>query len=200
MKHFSKSKTYTQTVEDEFGNLIEVKRRKYHPKTFRRINHETQTQTQTPPKRPAKEYALFLMGRREYSQQELRQKMKNKGYEDTSIEETLNWLQEKGFQSDERFAQSLIRNQQNRYGNRRIQQNLHQKGIDSDLIQKTLTISDDETERAFLAISKFKKYDLKDPKTKEKAIRFLAQRGFSYDLISKAWKHLNQNNDEIEDY
>lgn len=188
---FNKSKkSKTIWVEDRFGESHPQKikeRKKYDPQAIK-----------SPPKRPAKEYVGFLMGRREYSRKELEQKMKLKGYEPLMIEQTLDWMTEHNYQSDERFAASVVRQQGRRLGNSRLSQNLQQKGVDKELILESLEQADDEGERANGVIDKFSKYDLTDLKIKQKAFRFLMSRGFSYDLTQKAWKELCLKKEEEE--
>ena len=55
-----------------------------------------------------KNYILGLLGRREYSRQELLQKLRLKKFDDQSIKMVLDEMEADNWQSDERFAQNLI--------------------------------------------------------------------------------------------
>ena len=157
-----------------------------------------------PPTRPAKDYVLWLMGRREYSRLELEQRLKLKGYPETDIAPALDWLQEHNFQSDERFAASLVRQQSNRLGNRRLAQTLKQKGVSAEIAVEVIATTDDEDGRADSAISKYARLDLSDfevrQKAREKAFRFLTSRGFSFDVAKRAWKRMldGQPDDDVD--
>ena len=77
--------------------------------------------------------ALSLQGRREHSRAELTQKLKLFGASVVQIEETLVRLAEYSLQSDDRFAESLVRSQLLRgRGQRAIKQVLQQRGLDAE--------------------------------------------------------------------
>ena len=77
--------------------------------------------------------ALSLQGRREHSRVELTQKLKLFGASADQIEEALVRLAEYSLQSDDRFAESLVRSQLLRgRGQRAIKQVLQQRGLDAE--------------------------------------------------------------------
>lgn len=135
--------------------------------------------------------ACFYLSRREYSRKELLDKMIRKyGLESEElILEVLDFVQDKGWQSDKRFAESYVRSKAARgIGPRRINRELQQKGVD-------LKVSDLEVETPnFLEKAEemvWKKYgkDLKNwegmeyeekYKLKGKIQRFLAYRGLPF--------------------
>ena len=53
-------------------------------------------------------YGMYLLGRRDYSAKEMAKKFKEKEYQPEEIELVMAHLQERGYQSDERFARSFI--------------------------------------------------------------------------------------------
>ncbi len=137
------------------------------------------------PKQSAKKYALWLLGRREWSEKELRQRLAVKGYEESEISECLEFCQQHGFQSDERFAASRIRSRASTRGNRRLTQELSQKGVEPGLAATLLAQAGGEEERACAAARKFegKPWSVE---LKAKVWRFLAARGFSSQAIKAA--------------
>lgn len=141
------------------------------------------------PKRPAKLYATWLLGRREYSAQELRQRLKLKGYGPTAIEECLTFLAAHHLQDDARFAESRVRAKSRAMGNRRIRQDLANKGIAEDVALQAMAGLDEEAERAQVASRRFEGKDL-TPELKAKVWRFLMARGFGSDAIKAALKRL----------
>lgn len=168
-----------------------------------------------PAKQPvsAKAKVLAWLARREHSQKELLQKLRRLGYSDEDAQEALAWAMSKQFQSDTRFGQSLIRRRSSNYGDKVIQAELSQHGVNQWPVQKAeaLSTSDDlvdpndlqpEQERVYawlqrryawpveqmLAESDNKKQDLLN--LKAKAMRALSARGFEFDNIHRAWKRL----------
>lgn len=138
-----------------------------------------------PPKQPPRDYAIFMLGRRDYSAKELRDRMKRRGYTLDQIEPTLTQLAESGLQSDARYAEVQTRMRAARSGNRKLRQQLKQNGVAEDLVDAAMEEAGDETERAVQALRKFHDQAL-DAKLQQKIYRFLASRGFGFDAIKKA--------------
>ena len=75
--------------------------------------------------------AIDLLSRREHSQLELRKKLVAKGFADDEVDELLLRLHEENLQSDERYAESYVRQRVDKgYGPIRIRQELRQKGCE----------------------------------------------------------------------
>jgi regulatory protein len=142
------------------------------------------------PSRPAKNYALWLLGRREWSAKELETRLKLKGYAAEEIAECLEFCQKHKFQSDQKFAESRTRNRASSHGNRRISQELSQKGVSGETIALALADAGDEKARALSAAQRFSGKE-QTQALKAKAWRFLAARGFSGDAIKAALQSLN---------
>lgn len=126
--------------------------------------------------------ALFLQGRREHSRVELTQKLKFFGASAVQIEEVLARLAEYALQSDDRFAESLVRSQLLRgRGQRAIKQALQQRGLDAEhpaLAEQT--VDTDWTLRAQQLLQRrFGDNLSREAKEKARYIRFLQYRGFS---------------------
>ncbi|MEW6039812.1 MAG: regulatory protein RecX [Pseudomonadota bacterium] len=95
---------------------------------------------------------------------------------------------DRGWQSDDRFAESFVRARQARgYGVNRIRQELRLRGVDADLADSQGWLTD--MDRVYT-----KKYRGKPPMTtpRERAsrARFLAQRGFTPSQIQDFFKRL----------
>jgi len=146
--------------------------------------------------------AVGLLARREHGEQELRQKLKLREYEDEDIEAAIDRLLEKNYLCDERFAASVCRHRANRgFGWQYISNELKQKGVCSIIIQQLKKNCEiDWYLQAELAYNKrFPSYedahDVEEEsrhankeilikaqnKMKAKKIRFLQYRGFSLD-------------------
>ncbi len=141
------------------------------------------------PSRPAKQYAAYLLGLREWSAKELAERLKLKGYAQQEIEDCLAFCQKHELQSDKRFAQSRTRMRSRTHGNRRISLELARKGVAPDIISDTVGSADNEADRIMDAAARFEGKDM-TPALSAKAWRFLMSRGFSGDSIKAALKQL----------
>lgn len=126
--------------------------------------------------------ALSLQARREHSRVELTQKLTQFGASSDQIDDVLRRLSEYALQSDDRFAESLVRSQLQRgRGQRAIKQALQQRGLDADhpaLVEQASTLDWDV--RALNTLqSRFGSQLSRDMKDKARYIRFLQYRGFS---------------------
>lgn len=137
-------------------------------------------------------YIIFLLGLREYSQAEIRTKLKLREHTDEEIDKALKWASEGGYQSDERYARSQIKAKSSRKGNRTLLYEMKRKGIDEEIIKDAIAELDSEEKRAARALDKYRNKEI-DQKLKEKAFRSLAGKGFSYGSIKKAWEHVLNN-------
>lgn len=145
------------------------------------------------PTRPPRQYALWLLGRREWSEYELRQRLSTKGYAQVQIDDAIDFAQSHGLQSDERFAASRVRYLARARGNRLLVKELSCKGIDADIANRALHDAPDESERAVQAVQRFMGRQL-DIKGRARVYRFLVARGFSGDAVRYAMKALEHSN------
>ena len=102
------------------------------------------------------------------------------------IEAVLDDFEARGWLSDQRFAEALVRRRSERFGTRKIQDELSQAGIDSaktvDLLKN---LKETEYQRAHELWQR--KFGALATEQKERArqYRFLASKGFSSDVVSK---------------
>lgn len=145
------------------------------------------------PRQPCKAYALTLLAKREYTAKTLSAKLQSKGYDADEIAATMAFLQDRNFQSDERYAQSKTRQLENRSGNAYVNMALTSKGIAEELARSQVEQPDPEPERAKLAIARFQSKVLAEGMTqplRQKIYRALAQRGFNSSSIRGAIRWL----------
>lgn len=136
----------------------------------------------------ARNKAMDLLARREHSTTELRQKLKQRAFDNDVIELVLASLQQDNLQSDRRFTESYINHRSNAgLGPIKIVQELRQKDIDDDLISQQMSaLSIDWDEQ--LEQQRIKKYGEPIPtdcKQNIKQARFLQNRGFSPESIMR---------------
>jgi len=129
----------------------------------------------------------YLM-RREYSQKELVQRLTDKGYIKSDSLEVIEALQQKGLQSDARFAESYARSRVHKgIGPLRIQSELQQRGAGDYPFD--MAVEDIVGSWALLLEQVYtKKYGdtpCLERKEQAKRSRFLQQRGFTSDMIRR---------------
>ena len=132
------------------------------------------------------EVAIGLLSRREHSQFELRRKLKNKGFDEEEINVAIEKLQLNNLLSDERFAESYINMRKRRgYGPLRIEQELRQRGINTELADQFLDGSSQEWQ-SIMQKQYSKKYgDVPALEFSDRAKRakYLQSRGFPLDWV-----------------
>ncbi len=131
---------------------------------------------------------IDLLSRREHSRLELFRKLSRTLQEGETIDdvnETLDTLQSRGYLSNERFAESRVRSREARYGNARLAYELRMSGVDDESIREALNQSGDELERARAVWARKFSEPPQDARERARQIRFLASRGFSFDVIGK---------------
>ncbi len=128
--------------------------------------------------------AMDLLARREHSRRELRDKLKRRYHDLNIIDEELDRLSEENLQSDQRFAESFLRQRLSRgHGPMRIRQEARQKGISDGEIGAAMEAEEpnwydlarDTYQRKFGALPP------DDIKEKARRSRFMQYRGFALD-------------------
>jgi regulatory protein len=130
--------------------------------------------------------AMRYLVRREYSRAELHAKLLLKAAPDDNVDGVLDELAARGWLSDSRAAEQLVRMRRNRFGMQRITYELRKKGIGEDLIHDALPQMRDTELEAARSIWQ-KKFGIAPENGKEKAkqLRFMQSRGFMPDVIFK---------------
>lgn len=128
--------------------------------------------------------ALVMLSRREYSRAELEQRLGRQEGAAPLLEEVLERLREQGLQSDERFAESLLRSRISRgQGPLRITQELRNKGVDESIREEVLGGCEQDWFELARSVRE-RRFGLEPPedaKMQAKQWRFLVYRGFSQD-------------------
>ena len=144
------------------------------------------------PKR-AKLRAMNLLQKRDYTERKLRDKLKEGMYSDDVIDEAIEYLKSYKYIDDERYAEDYIRYQMNLRSKNRIRQDLIQKGISTDLIDRLMNEAyetEENNPELALCVNLLRKKHY-DPDTatyedKQKIMAFLYRKGFGNDVISRA--------------
>lgn len=142
-----------------------------------------------------KQRALEYLSKREYSAVELGQKLKTYADESDDIPALLNDFIARGWLSDRRFAEQIVRARKVKFGSAKIAHELREKGVDDELIADAVSeIQDNELENATEVWHKKFKQPASNRNEWAKQARFLQSRGFSFDTIKKVLS--KQDNDD----
>lgn len=140
--------------------------------------------------------ALNLLSFRPRASGELQRKLREKGYSAESAAAAIQRMLELGYLNDADFADRWIENRQEHKPRSRklLQQELRQKGIDSDTIEEALAdVAIDEVADALeLARKKANSMQGLDQQTRHRRLSgFLGRRGYGYDVIRKVLEQID---------
>lgn len=137
--------------------------------------------------------AMRMLARREYSRHELFSRLMQAGADEALVCTLLDELAQRGWLSDQRFTDQLLRSRSGMFGVRRIRHELREKGVAEDTINASLAESpqDDYTVAKALWLKKFGA-PAEDDKDKTRQIRYLQSRGFGFEVIRKIIRGLDE--------
>ena len=139
-------------------------------------------------KAQAKEKALRLLEFRSHSEKELRDKLLRAGANSDDLPEIFDFLREYSFVNDAEYAKKLARDLQNlnKYGIRRIREELKSRGIFGEDLENAMLELCDEEEEQLLPLMERKLGGNFDKKNIDRAIRYFAYRGYGFGDIKSA--------------
>ena len=142
-----------------------------------------------------KSYFLNLLSKKDYSEQELRDKAEYRGFESQEIETELESLRNLNYLNDSRMAKNIAENYLGYKGQVWLKQKLASRKISEIEIANTLQIYELEPNQDFkqkierkYGVDDWSKLDVQ---TKQKVIRFIQSQGFNqaYQIL----KSLSEN-------
>jgi len=143
-----------------------------------------------------KESALRTIEKTYKTEKEVRDKLKLKGYEDNSINKSIEFLKEYNFVNDDNYTKIFIRDKLNSVGSQKIKYTLIQKGIEKEIIEEELSNLNKENEKnVALNIAKKKLNIIKNKendnyKISGKLYRYLISKGYGYDVTNEVVKEI----------
>lgn len=131
--------------------------------------------------------AMDLLARREHSRAELARKLRQRGAAAELIDAALERLSEEGLLSDERFLECFIRSRASAgYGPLRIRDDLNQRGLPRPLVERALADSAIDWTGNLRELWRRRFASLPvDARERAKQGRFLLQRGFAHEAVSR---------------
>ena len=135
----------------------------------------------------AKLKALSLLTDVDRTEEQLRQKLKQKSYEDGVVEQAIDYVKSFGYIDDAKYAQRFVENRKKTKSRQEISAMLSQKGVKRELIAEALDTcytSEDAIEAIrYLAEKKHYSPEESSEKEKKKIYDYLLRKGFYYEDI-----------------
>lgn|SRR5258707_195533 len=130
--------------------------------------------------------ALKYLAAREHSRLELTRKLAPHAESAEEVERVLDELEQRGFLSAERFAESMMHRKAARYGAARVKAELVQHRLPDDITRSvTEQLKASEFDRAHALWARRFGEPPTTPEDKARQTRFLAARGFAGDVIRR---------------
>jgi regulatory protein len=160
------------------------------------------------------EYAVGALARRMRTERDLRRLMKLRAEEGEAgvraMHAVVARLKELGYLSDERFAEDYtrVRKEHEKFGKRRVQQDLMQKGVGKELVASALESAYEDVDEVALARQYIARKRMKQPsganaqKETVRAMNRLLRAGFSSRAIYKVlreWELPEEVAEEVEE-
>lgn len=123
-----------------------------------------------------------------------------KGYSDDVVECVIQKLQGYKYLDDQTYARMYAEQSKSHKGERRIKQELLNKGIShADVDDQVQVDADDQLTSATKLAQKYLKNKDRDLKTMQKLQRFLLYRGFDFDVVNSVIRTFKDNPDDFDD-
>ena len=136
------------------------------------------------------ERALRLLARREHSRAELGRKLVPHAADPEEVERVLDECERRGWLSERRVVEQRVHTLRKRFGVRRIERDLRQRGISEEAVAVALAgLKEGEAEAARAVWSrKFGGRQPRRPADRARQVRFMQGRGFDLEVILKVIK------------
>ena len=134
-------------------------------------------------------YTLWLLGRRDYSEKELRDRLARKETPPDDVDRVIARLGELDLIDDLKVAKLLVRSKRRKKGIFALRRALRRKGIEGEAARQALEPVTDATQLAAaerILERHAWRFEDRDPKARARAFAFLARRGFPPDVARAA--------------
>lgn len=143
------------------------------------------------------EYSLDYLSRGMKSEKEVVEKLKLRNISGPAIELVMKRLRELQYIDDSKYAAEYVDTYKSSRGSIRLRSELILKGIDKNIINDMMIGNKEEQKFAILIAKKFTKDIV--PFDRDKLMRFMLQRGYSYQIIREAISKLGGEVDDLSD-
>ena len=137
----------------------------------------------------AKLKALRLLTDMDRTEEELRTKLKQKGYSEEVVEQAIGYVKSFGYVNDENYARKFVESKKSHKSWKELYVALLQKGLERDIVESALqeNYSEDDESRVILLLAEKKRFSPKDSteEEKKKLMAYFLRRGFRYENVRK---------------
>lgn len=144
--------------------------------------------------------AVDYLARAMKTTKQMRDYLTQKGYSTDVVECVIQKLQGYKYLDDQTYARIYAEQSKSHKGERRIKQELLNKGIShADVDDQVQVDADDQLTSATKLAQKYLKNKDRDIKTMQKLQRFLLYRGFDFDVVNSVIRTFKDNSDDFDD-
>ena len=149
--------------------------------------------------RQLREEALRLLGARDRTRRELERRLLQRGADPQAVERVLDWLADLGYLDDRRFAEHWVRSRRNRWGPRKLELELREKGVDPEIVRAQIeAVSADWQDLRVAAALVRRRLERSqqaltlaasardEERQRRRLVDYLLRRGFCYETAEKA--------------
>lgn len=138
-----------------------------------------------------KQYVFDMIARKPRTSSEVTRKLKEKKFLPESINKSVALATEYGYLSDKRYAEDYVEISSRSKGGFRIKAELKRKGVsDEDIGVALESLTEEDEEECALRLARRKLRPDATEKDVEKAMRYLAARGISYEIARRTVRKL----------
>lgn len=145
------------------------------------------------------DYSLWYLSRYTATVKKMRQKLYEKEYKKPVVDSVISRLCELKYLDDLAVAESIVNQKSGKLGKNRLKAELKNKGISAEIISSVLDeLDENDVFTSALNVAKkwFRSHTIDDYNDYQKFVRFMAYRGFDYDIIKKCKEVLNIGKDD----
>ena len=189
IEEYKKSRRLVYLEEEAPAFCLYTKEiRQFDLKEGEELSDETYEEILEILKKRARERALYLLDDMPRSANQIRKKLKEGYYPEEAIEFAVSYCEGKHYVDDLAYAMRYIEEKRDTLSKRMIERKLYERGIDKETMEKAFSeceISETDTVKALIE-RKYSDIGDMDHEERQKIIRKLLAKGFSYDSIRSA--------------
>lgn len=140
-------------------------------------------------------YVLSALSTRAYTRKGARDKLKERGFSPDAVEFAMQRMEYYGYIDDEAYCRDYIEECRRTRSNRRIKQDLWEKGIPADVVERHLA-QNDEHDACLLSLSRKAKGKELIADFLVKLTRYLTGQGFEYDVVRACIEEYKHNGED----
>lgn len=146
--------------------------------------------------RTALDQAVNYLSKTFKTKQQMMTFVKKHDYDDIIVTYVVGKLEEYGYINDNSYVQRYISTYLGQIGKKKIEYELLKKGIEKELIQKALEEVETPQEDVVKVLQKKLGSRQLEGKDKEKVMRYMIGKGFSYEEIKRAMEKVQKGGDD----